>query len=103
MEAWLILVSIATISIDTTTKLSYTASAWSPTRLNPIQINQFTDFAGSPSFELLHNKANGENTHLTFENLSSLKFIKSQPLSIKLSPDERFITIGYILRPLDAQ
>eukprot|EP01084_Bolivina_argentea_P232832 392312_1 len=102
MEAWLIIVSIATIPINITTKLLYTASARSPSPISPIQNKQFTNFADSPSFGFLHEKENGETIPLIFENLSSLKFIKSQSLSIKLSPDERFITIGYILRPLDA-
>ncbi len=60
MEAWLLLVSVATIPINTTTKLSYAASAWSLAQINPIQNNQFTNFAESTSFGLLHEKLNGQ-------------------------------------------
>ncbi len=76
MEAWLFLVSVATIPINTTTKLSYAASAWSPAQINPIQINQFADFADSPSFEHLNKNVNGENTYLIFENLTLLELVK---------------------------
>ncbi len=102
MEAWLLLVSVATITINTTSKLSYAASTWPLAQINPIQINQFADFADSPSFEHLNKKVNGGNIYLIFENLTLLELIKSESLSIKVCPDERFIKIGIILRPLDA-
>eukprot|EP01084_Bolivina_argentea_P181725 313810_1 len=100
MEAWLILYSIATILINTTTKLSFTASARPPTQILHIQNSTFTNYAESSSFGLLHEKVNGENIHLIFENFSSSQITQSQCLFIKLSPDERFIKIGNILAPL---
>eukprot|EP01084_Bolivina_argentea_P181724 313806_1 len=102
MEAWLLLVSVATITINTTSKLSYAASTWPLAQINPIQINQFADFADSPSFEHLNKKVNGGNTYLIFENLTLLELTKSESLSIKVSPDERFIKIGNIFPPLYA-
>ncbi len=62
-----------------------------------MQNDQFTNFADSPSFGLLHEKENGKKIHLIFENLTLFQLIKSQSLSIKLSPEERFIKIGNIL------
>eukprot|EP01084_Bolivina_argentea_P018249 33981_1 len=97
MEAWLLLMSVATIPINTTTKLSYAASTWTLAQINPIQINQFVDFADSPSFEHLNKNVNGETTHLIIENLTLLELIKSECLSIKVPPGERFIKIGIIL------
>eukprot|EP01084_Bolivina_argentea_P232833 392313_1 len=93
---------MATILINTTIKLSYAGSARSPTQLNPIQNYSFVNFADSPSFTLFEEKAIEEKLHLTFQNLQSFQFIKSESLSIKVCPDERFIKIGIILRPLDA-
>eukprot|EP01084_Bolivina_argentea_P232834 392314_1 len=90
---------MATILINTTIKLSYAGSARSPTQLNPIQNYSFVNFADSPSFTLFEEKAIEEKLHLTFQNLQSFQFIKSESLSIKVCPDERFIKIGIILPP----
>ncbi len=93
---------MATILINTTIKLSYAGSGRSPTQLNPIQNYPFVNFADSPSFTLFQEKAIEEKMHLTFQNLPSFQFIKSESLSIKLSPDKRFTKIGNILSPVDA-
>eukprot|EP01084_Bolivina_argentea_P044737 82313_1 len=102
MEAWLILISIAAILINKTTKLSYAASAWSPTHINPMQNNQFPNFADSPSFGLLYKKVNGGKIYPIFGNSTLFQMTKSDSLCIKLSPDEPFIKIVGIFRLLGA-
>ncbi len=102
MQAWLILFSIATNSINTPTKLSYTVSTWSPTQSNPIQNNKFTNFDDSPSFGLLYKKLNAENMHPIFETSTLIPITKLDSLCIKPSPGERFIPIANVLRHLYA-
>eukprot|EP01084_Bolivina_argentea_P181727 313813_1 len=102
MSAWLMLVSVATILINTRTKLLYVASTWSHSHIFHIQNDQFRNFAESPSFGLLYKKMDARNVHLIIQNLTPFQFIKSQSLCIALSPDQRFIAIGNILRHLYA-
>eukprot|EP01084_Bolivina_argentea_P139617 245600_1 len=100
MEALVIFLSIATISTNTTSKLSYGVSTWSLPEIHHIQNNRFTNFAESPSFGLFHKKMNGKNMHPIFQNSRTIQIIKSHSLCIKLCPDERIIPIGNILRHL---
>eukprot|EP01084_Bolivina_argentea_P008788 16437_1 len=102
MKATLIVISIISNIVNTTIKLLYAASTWSHGQIIHSQNDQFTNFAQSPLFGVVHQKLNGQNIHSIFENLTSFQFIKSQSVYIALSPYQRFMAIGNILGHLYA-
>ncbi len=101
MEAWLILLSIATIPFNTTSRLSFTVSTSSLPASYPNQNIKFTYFADSQLFGLLYKNMDAMNIQLIFENFKSIKITQSHSLCIKLSPGDPFIKIGNVWIHID--
>ncbi len=97
MQALLILVQIATVLINTITKLSCTGSTSSVAQLNPIQNIKLLNFDDSHLLEPLHKNTIEEKINPIFATSKSKLMVKSESVCITLSPDEAFIKIGSIL------
>eukprot|EP01084_Bolivina_argentea_P156711 273107_1 len=96
MEALLIILSIATIPFNRTSKLSFNGSTSSLAQCNHNQNIKCTHFADSQLLGLLYKNIDAVNIRPTFENFMSIEITNSYSLCIKSSVREPFIKIGNV-------